>query len=109
MAARFLSEPGAVATGLWCRPVEDPVATAPGSDNHVNQTNHFFNLGYGWLCKHCSAEDAERNQQRRAPDITAGADGGVKDRNSQLAIATWTDSTRHVLTCPRCRIEEAIT
>ena len=26
----------------------------------MHQTTHFFNLGYGWLCKHCSAEAAER-------------------------------------------------
>jgi hypothetical protein len=35
-------------------------------------------------------------------------DDAVKHRNSQLALATWTDSTHHVLICPRCRVEEVI-
>jgi hypothetical protein len=66
----------------------------------VNQTNHFFNLGYGWLCKHCSAEDAERKHNPTQSDDA---------KASGLALATWTDSTHHSLTCPRCGIEETIT
>jgi hypothetical protein len=63
----------------------------------MNQTNHFFDLGYGWLCKHCSAEAAERKQQQPEESKTFG-----------LALASWTDSTHHTLTCPRCGIEETI-
>jgi hypothetical protein len=65
----------------------------------VNQTNHFFNLGYGWLCKHCSAEDTERKQH---PEIPASS------HNAGLALAGWTDAGRHALTCPRCGIEETL-
>jgi len=44
----------------------------------MHQTTHFFNLGYGWLCKHCSAEAAERKhhghhhgaQQPQGPALT---------------------------------------
>jgi hypothetical protein len=67
----------------------------------MNQTNHFFDLGYGWLCKHCSAEEAERKQHAIE---TKG-----ECRSAGLALATWTDSTRHCLTCPRCGIQETIT
>ena len=95
--------------GQACRDLitaeSDPVALTSGSDLHVNQTNHFFNLGYGWLCKHCSAEDAERKHniprpqflQRSEPDKTRTA-------SVDLALASWTDSTRNALTCPRCGI-----
>jgi hypothetical protein len=65
----------------------------------LNQTNHFFDLGYGWLCKHCSAEDAERKQHPEIPGAS---------QNVGLPLAGWTDSTRQVLSCPRCGIEEAI-
>lgn len=75
----------------------------------MNQTNHFFNLGYGWLCKHCCAEDAERKQR---PPASAAAPGfganAGKEGCSQLALASWADSARHILTCPRCGIEETI-
>jgi hypothetical protein len=77
----------------------------------MNQTNHFFNLGYGWLCKHCSAADTEAERQQ--PEIRAGffshADLEKKESKSGgLALASWTDSSRQALTCPRCGIEETI-
>jgi hypothetical protein len=65
----------------------------------MDQTNHFFNIGYGWLCKHCSAEDAE--QQRQPQHESA-------KRNSTLALASWTDASHRTMTCPRCGIEEVI-
>jgi hypothetical protein len=68
----------------------------------VNQTNHFFDLGYGWLCKHCSAADTEAKQR---PSETRA---GQPEQKPGLAFAGWTDSSRHALTCPRCGIEEAI-
>jgi len=67
----------------------------------MNQTNHFFDLGYGWLCKHCSAEETERKQH---PNELRN-----DSKPSGLALATWTDSTRRTLTCPRCGIAETIT
>jgi len=78
----------------------------------LNQTNHFFDLGYGWLCKHCSAADTEREHQH--PEGRAGffshADSEKNEsKPSGLALASWTDSSRHALTCPRCGIEETIT
>jgi hypothetical protein len=75
----------------------------------VNQTNHFFNLGYGWLCKHCSAEDAERSQQQRATGGLALPNPAPESRQSGLALATWTTPSRCALACPRCGIEETLT
>jgi hypothetical protein len=75
----------------------------------LNQTNHFFDLGYGWLCKHCSAADTE---QAHHPDVHGGffdhASEKKEAKPSGLALATWTDSSRHALTCPRCGIEETV-
>jgi hypothetical protein len=68
----------------------------------MNQTNHFFDLGYGWLCKHCSSADAEAQRQ---PSNTRG---GQPEQRPTLALASWTDASRHALTCPRCGIEESI-
>ena len=88
-----------------------PVATTPGSDNNVNQTNHFFDLGYGWLCKHCSAADTEAKQQHR--EVRAGflSHAGAEKKESKpagLALATWTDASRQALTCTCCGIAETI-
>ena len=66
----------------------------------MDQTNHFFNLGYGWLCKHCSAEDAEHEQRTHQNQKVP--------HHSTLNLARWTDTTRQALVCPRCSIEETI-
>jgi len=64
----------------------------------MHQTTHFFNLGYGWLCKHCSAEAAERKQQDRHKHVI--------HHHEPLALAKWTDESRSELICPRCGIQE---
>jgi hypothetical protein len=77
----------------------------------VNQTNHFFDLGYGWLCKHCSAADAEPAHEHHGglAGFFSHPDSNKKeDKTPRLALASWTDSSRHALTCPRCGIEETI-
>jgi hypothetical protein len=78
----------------------------------LNQTNHFFDLGYGWLCKHCSAADCEREHQdtETRSGFFSRADSDKKaSKPPGLPLASWTDSSRHALTCPRCGIEEMIT
>jgi hypothetical protein len=60
----------------------------------MHQTTHFFNLGYGWLCKHCSAEDTER--KHHGPQ-----------KNTALPLAKWVDEEHwRGLVCPRCGIAE---
>jgi len=74
----------------------------------MHQTNHFFNLGYGWLCKHCSAEEAERRQRAQASQPHGHNAHRGAHQLTNLALAKWIDEERHGLTCPRCGIEELI-
>ncbi|HUS11898.1 MAG TPA: hypothetical protein VMZ30_15640 [Pyrinomonadaceae bacterium] len=77
----------------------------------MNQTNHFFDLGYGWLCKHCSAADTEANHQPPATHnsfLRAAQPEKKEAKQSGLALASWTDASRNALACPRCGIEERI-
>jgi len=76
----------------------------------VNETNHFFNLGYGWLCKHCSAEDAERREDRVSiwRSFQKSETQKKTPRLPSLVLARWTDATRKTLACPRCSIEEPV-
>ncbi len=76
----------------------------------MDETNHFFNPGYGWLCKHCSAEDAERkhlNSGEHARFFREG-EGEKNPELAMLALARWTDSSRQGLACPRCGVSETI-
>jgi len=77
----------------------------------MNQTNHFFNPGYGWLCKHCSAEAGKDKQHTKDKRARLSREGGVEEKEPQLstvALARWTNATRQALVCPRCSIEERI-
>ena len=76
----------------------------------MTQINHFFYPGYGWLCKHCSAEASE-HKHTKDKRARLSAEGGVEEKESRLstvALARWTDATRQALVCPRCSIEEMI-
>jgi hypothetical protein len=68
----------------------------------MNQTNHFFDLGYGWQCKHCSAADAEARQHPKSSTDQKST------MPNMLALASWTDESRKALFCPRCGIHEQI-
>ncbi len=76
----------------------------------MHQTSHFFDIGYGWLCKHCCAEDTERKHNHQNPH---SSEESTQERNSgkltNLALAKWIDEERHGLACPRCGIEEHLT
>lgn len=80
----------------------------PGTQ--LKETNHFINLGYGWLCKHCSAEEAEGSVERGALWRLFGKDNTQKKMPQlpSLVLARWTDSSHKSLACPRCAMEELI-
>ena len=64
----------------------------------MHQTTHFFNLGYGWLCKHCSAEDTDRKHSNNRQG---------EHRAAQLPLARWVqEEERYGMVCTRCGIFE---
>ena len=76
----------------------------------MHQTTHFFNLGYGWLCKHCSAEEAEQRQHHQTESSSKQPQNshiGARPMTN-LALAKWIDEERQGLTCPRCGIKEPV-
>ncbi len=77
----------------------------------MEEINHFINTGFGWVCKHCSAEEeAPRTAGAggRARFFIEGEAEAKEPRLSTTALARWRDATRQTLVCPRCSIEEKI-
>ncbi len=75
------------------------------------ETDHFINEGFGWMCKHCSAELRARVDAVGDTRARFFREGEAEEKEPQLstpALARWTTPARRALACPRCGIEEMI-
>jgi hypothetical protein len=74
------------------------------------EIEHFINPGYGWMCKRCMAEDESGGAAAgaRARFLTEGEAETKEPALSSLALARWRDSSRQILYCPRCAVEELV-
>ena len=83
---------------------------SPASYHYLKEMNHFINTGFGWVCKHCSAEEEVPGAEDlgRARFFIEGEAEAKEPRLSTTALARWSDATRRTLVCPRCSIEETI-
>ena len=76
----------------------------------MQQTNDFFNDGFGWKCRPCYAEIRVPETETRAMPryFLEGESEAKSPALADAARARWTDATRRSLTCPRCGITELI-
>jgi hypothetical protein len=74
------------------------------------EIDHFINEGFGWVCKHCSANQEARADEHgaRARFFTEGEAEEKEMRLSTTALARWTSPAHRALFCPRCGIEEVV-
>jgi hypothetical protein len=74
------------------------------------EIDHFINLGYGWMCRHCAAEDEAGAVETKGPPrfFTEGEAETKEPVISTPALARWRDARRLALYCPRCGIEETV-
>ena len=76
----------------------------------MQETNDFFNKGFGWVCRHCDRELSQGFLDKRSHSRLF-AEGEVESKTPQLstlALAKWADIERRTLVCPRCGIVERI-
>jgi hypothetical protein len=75
------------------------------------ESDHFINAGYGWMCKHCAADEELRGGatgEGRARFFTEGEAESKEPRLSTPALARWRDAAHTTLYCPRCGVEEFV-
>ena len=74
------------------------------------ETEHFVNDGTGWECKRCRAGVRTGAEPDDGPGrfFREGEAEGGGPRLSSGARASWADSERNRLRCPRCGVEERV-
>ena len=73
------------------------------------ELNDFYNDGFGWICRQCERESANRNdvaETRQSRLMREGEAESKQPRLSSQALAKWADKAQTTLTCPRCGITE---
>lgn len=74
-----------------------------------NETEHFINQGYGWLCKRCHEEQTGGAAETgRARFFSEGEAEEKEPALSSPTLARWRDETQQTLVCPRCGLEERV-
>ena len=71
------------------------------------ELNDFYNDGFGWVCRHCSAELAALPHNGGPPRLLVEGEAESKQpRLTNQALAKWADPEQRTLMCPRCGITE---
>jgi hypothetical protein len=76
----------------------------------LQETNDFFNNGFGWVCRQCDHELSRNSSDGRSHSRLL-AEGEAESKTPQLstlALAKWADIERRTLMCPRCGTVERI-
>ena len=73
----------------------------------MSETGHFVNDGTGWECRRCRAEVKDDDAPGDGPGrfFREGEAEGGGPRLSSAARASWANSERDRLRCPRCGVE----
>ncbi|MGI9036666.1 MAG: hypothetical protein ACR2GD_11590 [Pyrinomonadaceae bacterium] len=72
------------------------------------ELNHFYNDGFGWICKRCE-QQLKAREKDSPPQSRLLREGETESREPQfsnLALAKWADAAQKILICPRCEITE---
>ena len=73
----------------------------------MQETNDFFNDGFGWTCRHCHREIGP-DKLGHSRFFLEGEAESKKPEMTNSALAMWSDPAQTTLTCPRCGITEII-
>ena len=73
----------------------------------MQETNDFFNDGFGWKCRHCHRETVADTADHSRFFQEGEAESKQPDM-ANSALAKWDDAARTTLMCPRCGITELV-
>jgi len=74
----------------------------------MRELTHFFNAGFGWVCRKCESELSIADDSQHSRLLREGEAEGKNPRLSNVALAKWADESRTTLECPRCGVSERV-
>ncbi len=73
------------------------------------ETDYFLNEGFGWVCKRCQeAEKSAPKMKEQSRLLKEGEAESKQPKFSITSLATWLDSEKSILSCPKCGKRETI-
>ena len=77
--------------------------------SEMPELKHFYNQGFGWICKSCERESETHKQSAEPSRLLREGEAESKTPHfSTAALAKWADENRKTLICPHCGITETI-
>ena len=77
----------------------------------MTELEHFYNRGFGWVCRSCEAELNAASPPDKSAMPRLMREGEAESKNPRFsndALAQWTDAERNTLQCPRCNLRESL-
>lgn len=73
-----------------------------------DRAKHFYNEGFGWICRRCESSSEVRQHEGRSRLMTEGESELRSIEFSTQALAKWADKKTGILECPHCGTRERI-
>ena len=79
-----------------------------GPLSFMRELIHFYNEGFGWICRRCEIELQDESAAGTAPSrlMIEGESESKKPELANAALARWADVAQKTLVCPRCGVTE---
>ncbi len=75
----------------------------------MSELEHFFNDGFGWLCRACARRIEAPGETEKHSRLWREGEAETKSpRLANFALAKWADEARTTLICPRCGVTEKV-
>lgn len=73
------------------------------------ELDHFYNHGFGWVCRRCEGGSGEAGPDRKHARFYLEGEAESKSPSlTNSAIAKWADPAQTILICPRCGLTEQV-
>jgi hypothetical protein len=74
----------------------------------MRELEHFYNDGFGWICRKCESELTAPEDDHPSRLLREGEAESKNPHLSNQALARWADRDHSALECPRCGVKQSL-